>query len=201
MCPVLHTAPTGVGPLQSSHEAVVRDPAYSPGAGHDSLAGLQAVLFSGRPDRAGSLMDDCKGERGAAGGRESRHQHPRVKACRFLQPYPRRRRRQALAVPAGAAPATLSFRNLSEECWRHRGEALMRQQELTREPLILRCCARPSLCAGDRRRAGASIEYGVADSHRNGGGRRVGGKRRHWLAPRRRRAGRGVDGERRRLRA
>ena len=32
-------------------------------------------------------------------------------------------------------PATLagSFRNLSEECWRHRGEALMRQQELTRE--------------------------------------------------------------------
>ncbi len=32
-------------------------------------------------------------------------------------------------------PATLatSFRNLSEECWRHRGEALMRQQECTRE--------------------------------------------------------------------
>ncbi len=32
-------------------------------------------------------------------------------------------------------PATLalSFRNLSEECWRHRGEALMRQQERTRE--------------------------------------------------------------------
>ena len=41
--------PAGAGPLQSSHEAVVRDPAYSPGAGSYPLPSFRLFYSAGDP--------------------------------------------------------------------------------------------------------------------------------------------------------
>ena len=51
---------TGAGPLTNLNRAI-DSPAYSPGKGSYSRAGLVAVLFSGQPDVADWPDEICRG--------------------------------------------------------------------------------------------------------------------------------------------